>query len=46
MKNKFALAYILILLALTIALALKPGYNWDMLPYMAITEKIDGVKPF
>jgi hypothetical protein len=46
MKNKFSLIYFLLLLTLTIALAFKPGYNWDMLPYMAITEKIDGVKPF
>ena len=46
MKKKFSPIYFLILLALTTALAFKPGYNWDMLPYMAITEKIDGVNPF
>lgn len=45
-KKYFIPAYIFFILGLTIMLALKPDYNWDMLPYMAILEKMNGVKPF
>lgn len=43
---RFFIAYVLLIFIITIVLALKPDYNWDMLPYMAIIEKMDGIKSF
>lgn len=43
---RFFTIYISVILLATIILAFKPDYNWDMLPYMAILEKMDGVKSF
>ena len=45
-KNYFLFLYTFIILALALILAAKPDYNWDMLPYMAVLEKMDGVKSF
>jgi hypothetical protein len=45
-STRFFSIYISVILLATIALAFKPDYNWDMLPYMAILEKMDGVKSF
>lgn len=45
-KPLFLPAYICLLLIVTVALSFFPGYNWDMLPYMALIQKMDGVKNF
>lgn len=45
LKNKlFFPVYIFCILAITILLGLRPNYNWDMLPYMFIIQKMDGIK--
>ena len=45
MRTKYFLpVYIIVILAITIIMSFNPDYNWDMLPYMAILKKMDGVK--
>jgi hypothetical protein len=39
----FPAVYIFIVVSLTAIFAFKPAYNWDMLAYMAIIQKIDGI---
>ncbi|HVX25623.1 MAG TPA: hypothetical protein VHB70_04740 [Parafilimonas sp.] len=45
-KRKFIYLYALIIFAITVVLGTVPDYNWDMLPYMSIVQKMDGVSSF
>lgn len=45
-KPLFLPVYLFLLLTVTVGLGFFPGYNWDMLPYMALIKKMDGVKNF
>src|ERR1700759_3824058 len=45
-KNNVFFLYVFILFVITAVMATIPDYNWDMLPYMSVIEKMDGVKSF
>jgi hypothetical protein len=44
--NRFFITYLFVISAITVLLAFYPDYNWDMLPYMSIIQKMDGAKSF